>query len=103
VWAFCISTMAVFHTTVSINSIAHKFGKRRFQTKDNSHNSWILALLTLGEGWHNNHHHYPAAARQGFMWWEIDITFYMLKLMEKLHIIRDLRGVPRPLLEKNLV
>jgi stearoyl-CoA desaturase (delta-9 desaturase) len=103
VWGFCISTMAVFHTTVSINSIAHKFGKRRYETKDNSHNSLILALLTLGEGWHNNHHHYPSAARQGFMWWEIDITFYMLKLMEKVGIIRELRGVPRPLLEKNLI
>ncbi|MDR3477276.1 MAG: acyl-CoA desaturase [Gammaproteobacteria bacterium] len=103
VWGFSISTIAVFHTTVSINSISHRFGKRRFQTKDNSHNSWILALLTLGEGWHNNHHHYPAAARQGFMWWEIDITFYMLKLLEKLHIIKDLRGVPKIILEKNLV
>jgi stearoyl-CoA desaturase (delta-9 desaturase) len=103
VWGFSISTMAVFHTTVSINSISHRFGKRRFQTKDNSHNSWILALLTLGEGWHNNHHHYPAAARQGFMWWEIDITFYVLKLLEKMHVIKDLRGVPKTILQKNLV
>lgn len=103
IWGFSISTIAVFHTTVSINSISHRFGKRRFHTKDNSHNSWILALLTLGEGWHNNHHHYPAAARQGFMWWEIDITFYMLKILEKLHIIKDLRGVPQTVLQKNLV
>jgi stearoyl-CoA desaturase (delta-9 desaturase) len=103
VWGFCISTIAVFHTTVSINSFSHRFGKRRFQTKDNSHNSFWLALLTLGEGWHNNHHHFPGTARQGFMWWEIDITYYMLKLMERLHIISDVRGVPKTILEKNLV
>jgi stearoyl-CoA desaturase (delta-9 desaturase) len=102
IWGFSISTVAVFHTTVSINSISHKYGKRRFQTKDNSRNSLLLALLTLGEGWHNNHHHYPSAARQGFMWWEIDITFYLLKLMEKFGMIHDLRGVPKLILEKNL-
>jgi stearoyl-CoA desaturase (Delta-9 desaturase) len=103
IWGFSISTVAVFHTTVSINSISHKFGKRRFETKDNSHNSFILALLTLGEGWHNNHHHYPATARQGFMWWEVDITYYVLKLLEKLRIIHDLREVPKTILDKNLV
>lgn len=102
IWGFSISTIAVFHTTVSINSLSHKYGSRRFETKDNSHNNFWLALLTLGEGWHNNHHHYPAAAQQGFMWWEIDITFYLLKLLEKLHIIHDLRTVPKTILDKNL-
>ena len=62
-----------------------------------------MALLTLGEGWHNNHHHYPATARQGFMWWEIDITYYMLKLFEKLGIIWDVKNVPQAVLKKNLV
>lgn len=103
IWGFCLSTIAVFHTTVSINSISHRYGKRRFNTTDNSRNSLLLALLTLGEGWHNNHHHYPATAKQGFMWWEIDITYYLLKLLEKLHIISELRGVPKEILEKNLV
>ncbi len=103
VWGFCISTIAVFNTTVTINSFSHRFGTRRFETKDNSHNSFLLALLTLGEGWHNNHHHYPSAARQGFMWWEVDITYYVLKLMEKLHIISDVREVPKVILSKNLV
>jgi stearoyl-CoA desaturase (delta-9 desaturase) len=103
IWGFCVSTIAVFHTTVSINSLGHKFGKRRYQTKDNSHNNWFLALLTLGEGWHNNHHHFPSSVRQGFMWWEIDVTFYVLKLMEKLRMIHELRTVPAPLLERNLV
>ncbi|HLY70762.1 MAG TPA: acyl-CoA desaturase, partial [Puia sp.] len=75
VWGFCISTIALFHTTVSINSLSHVIGKRRYITKDNSRNHFLLALLTMGEGWHNNHHHYPATARQGFFWWEIDMTY----------------------------
>jgi stearoyl-CoA desaturase (Delta-9 desaturase) len=103
VWGFCISTIALFHTTVSINSLSHVFGKRRFKTTDNSRNNFLLGLITFGEGWHNNHHHYPATARQGFMWWEIDITFYLLKLLEKLGIIWDVKGVPQSVLEKNLV
>jgi stearoyl-CoA desaturase (delta-9 desaturase) len=102
VWGFCISTVAVFHTTVSINSFAHRFGSRRFNTKDQSRNNFFLALLTLGEGWHNNHHHYPATARQGFLWWEIDLTYYTLKLLEKIGIIWDVRGVPKEVLQKNL-
>jgi len=103
IWGFSISTIMVFHTTVSINSLAHKYGKRRFKTDDNSRNSLILALFTLGEGWHNNHHHYPATARQGFFWWELDITYYMLKLFEKLQIISDVRGVPKLILQKNRI
>jgi stearoyl-CoA desaturase (Delta-9 desaturase) len=103
IWGFCISTVALFHSTVSINSLSHVFGKKRFNTKDNSRNHFLLALLTLGEGWHNNHHHYPATARQGFMWWEIDITYYLLKLMEKIGIIHDVKNVPKSVLEKNLI
>ena len=103
VWGFCISTIALFHSTVTINSLSHVIGSKRFTTKDNSRNNVFLALLTLGEGWHNNHHHYPATARQGFMWWEIDITYYLLKLFEKVGIIWDVRNVPKSVLEKNLV
>jgi len=95
VWGFCISTVALFHTTVTINSLSHIFGRKRFATPDNSRNNWFLALLTLGEGWHNNHHHYPASSRQGFMWWELDITYYLLKLLEKLGIIHDIKNVPK--------
>lgn len=102
VWGFCISTVALFHTTVTINSLSHVFGKKRFNTKDNSRNNVFLALLTLGEGWHNNHHHYPATARQGFMWWELDITYYTLKLMEKIGIIWNVRNVPKSVLQKDL-
>jgi stearoyl-CoA desaturase (delta-9 desaturase) len=103
VWGFSISTVAVFHTTVSINSLSHQFGKRRYHTGDTSRNNIFLAILTLGEGWHNNHHHYPAAARQGFLWWEIDITYYLLKLLEKIGIIWDVRDVPHSILRKNLI
>jgi stearoyl-CoA desaturase (Delta-9 desaturase) len=95
VWGFFISTVLCYHATYTINSLCHRFGKRRFATSDDSRNNLWLALLTFGEGWHNNHHHYPASARQGFYWWEIDLTFYGLKLLQALGIIWDLKSVPR--------
>jgi len=94
VWGFCISTVACYHATYTINSLAHRFGQRRYATSDDSRNNPWLALVTLGEGWHNNHHHYPAAARQGFYWWEIDLTYYGLKLLAALGLVRDLKPVP---------
>ncbi len=94
VWGFFISTTLLFHGTSSINSLAHLIGKKRFTTDDDSRNSLLLALLTLGEGWHNNHHHYMHSTRQGFFWWEIDITFYLLKSLSWLGIIWELRPVP---------
>jgi stearoyl-CoA desaturase (delta-9 desaturase) len=103
VWGFSISTVAVFNSTVLINSLSHVTGSRRYNTKDNSRNNILFAFLTLGEGWHNNHHHYPATARQGFMWWEIDVTYYIIKLFEKLGMVWDVRGVPKAVLAKNLI
>lgn len=94
VWGFFISTVTLFHGTCTINSLAHLFGIRRYPTKDQSRNNLLLALITLGEGWHNNHHHYPLTARQGFRWWEIDITYYGLWLLSKTGFIWDLRPVP---------
>ena len=94
VWGFFVSTVVLFHGTFTINSLAHLFGRRRYQTTDESRNNFLLALITLGEGWHNNHHHFPAATRQGFYWWEIDITYYMLKVLSWMGIVWDLRGVP---------
>ena len=94
VWGFIISTLVLFHGTCTINSLAHRFGKRRYDTEDDSRNSWILALVTLGEGWHNNHHHCPGAVRQGFYWWEIDVTYYVLKGLERIGVIWDLNDVP---------
>ena len=94
IWGFSISTVLLYHGTFTVNSLAHVWGKRRYATKDQSRNNWLIALLTLGEGWHNNHHHYPASASQGFYWWEIDLTYYGLKLMSALGLIWDLRTVP---------
>jgi stearoyl-CoA desaturase (delta-9 desaturase) len=94
VWGFCLSTLLLYHTTFTINSLAHIFGYRRFDTTDSSRNNLFLALITLGEGWHNNHHYYPASERQGFYWWEIDITHYILKLLSWLGIVWNLRTPP---------
>jgi stearoyl-CoA desaturase (Delta-9 desaturase) len=93
-WGFCISTVALWHATFTINSLAHRFGTRRYATRDDSRNNFWLALLTFGEGWHNNHHHFPVAARQGFYWWEIDLAYYGLRALAAAGIIWDLRAVP---------
>lgn len=101
IWGFFISTTFLFHATASINSLAHLIGRRRFATADQSRNSFLLSLLTLGEGWHNNHHRYMSTTRQGIYWWEIDITFYLLKLMSWLGLVHDLRPVPRSAYDRN--
>ena len=100
VWGFFISTVVLFHATVTINSLAHRFGRRRFDTRDDSRNNVWLALLTLGEGWHNNHHFFPGSVRQGFRWWEIDLTWYGLKAMAALGLIHGLKPVPAWVLTK---
>jgi len=102
VWGFCLSTVALYHATFTINSLAHRFGSRRYATRDDSRNNWLLALLTFGEGWHNNHHHFPGAARQGFLWWEVDMTYYGLRLLAALGLISDLRPVPLPVRDARL-
>ena len=94
VWGFFVSTIVLFHATVTINSLAHRFGRRRYATKDDSRNNVWLALLTFGEGWHNNHHFFPGSSRQGFRWWEVDVTWYGLKLMAMLGLVRGLKPVP---------
>ncbi len=100
VWGFFISTVVLAHATFTINSLAHRFGKRRFETRDQSRNNFWLALITLGEGWHNNHHRYPGSVRQGFYWWEVDITYMILKMMAFLGIVWDLRPAPARILEE---
>jgi stearoyl-CoA desaturase (delta-9 desaturase) len=94
VWGYFVSTVFLWHGTFTINSLTHVWGGRRYQTTDDSRNNLWLALITLGEGWHNNHHHYQRSARQGFFWWEIDMSYYVLKLMEGLRLVRDVEGVP---------
>lgn len=100
IWGFFISTVVLFHCTCFINSLAHQLGTQRYETGDDSRNSLLLALLTFGEGWHNNHHKYPGSARQGFFWWEIDLTYYGLAFLQRLGIISDLRQPPARLLER---
>lgn len=94
VWGFFVSTVALYHATYSVNSLAHLFGGRRFKTADESRNNGLVAILTLGEGWHNNHHRFPTSAKQGFVWWEIDPTYYALVVFAWLGLVWDLRGFP---------
>ncbi len=94
IWGFLVPSIILYHATFAVNSVAHLFGKRRYNTKDGSRNNFLLALLTLGEGWHNNHHFYPASASQGFRKREIDLTYYGLKIMSYLGLVRKLRPVP---------
>ena len=101
VWGFAVSTTLAWHATYSINSLAHRFGSVRFDTGDDSRNNFWLALLTLGEGWHNNHHYYQSCARQGLYWWEIDMTYYGLLLLRALGLIWDLHPVPARLLARD--
>jgi stearoyl-CoA desaturase (delta-9 desaturase) len=94
VWGYFLSTVLLWHGTFSINSVMHLFGRRVFPTSDESRNSMILALVTMGEGWHNNHHYYPSSAAQGFLWWQVDASYYLLWLLERIGLVKDLRRAP---------
>lgn len=96
---FFWSTVLLWHSTFLVNSAAHVFGRRRYDTPDTSRNSLLIALATLGEGWHNNHHRYQASARQGFFWWELDLTWYVLKVLSWVGIVRDLKTPPARVLQ----
>ena len=98
-WGFAVSTVLLWHSTYTINSLCHTWGTRRYDTPDTSRNNPWLALLTLGEGWHNNHHHFCASARQGFRWWEVDISYYALRGLAALGLVWDLREPPARLLK----
>ena len=102
VWGFCVSTTLLWHATYTINSLSHRFGSQRYATGDDSRNNFWLALLTIGEGWHNNHHHYMASARQGFFWWEIDLTYYVLRGLAAAGVVWDLREPPARVLQPNV-
>ncbi|HMO01618.1 MAG TPA: acyl-CoA desaturase [Oligoflexia bacterium] len=97
---FCLSTTLLYHGTFCINSFCHIIGKKRFNTSDQSKNSLLMALITLGEGWHNNHHRYPGSEKQGFYWWEIDITHYTLKFLSLFGIVWNLRVPPERIYEE---
>lgn len=89
VWGVILRTVAVWHITWSVNSLTHLFGYSTYNNNDHSRNNWFVALLTVGEGWHNNHHHDPACASNQRRWWELDITYYQIKLLEKLGLARN--------------
>jgi stearoyl-CoA desaturase (delta-9 desaturase) len=98
---FFLSTVLLYHGTFFINSLSHVFGRRRYVTTDTSRNSLTLALITLGEGWHNNHHYYQSTANQGFFWWEIDISYYILRMLSWVGLTKDLRTPPAHVLAAN--
>ena len=91
---FFLSTVLLWHGTFTINSLAHVAGRKRYATGDESRNNALLALITLGEGWHNNHHHYPSSTRQGFYWWELDVSWLVLRAMERVGLVWGLREPP---------
>ena len=94
IWGFAVCQVLCWHGTFTINSLSHLWGGRRYATDDDSRNNPVLALITMGEGWHNTHHHYQVAARQGFRWWEVDATYYVLRALSAVGLIWDLHGVP---------
>src|SRR5207253_10142973 len=94
-WGWAVSTVLLYHATFTVNSLCHRFGGRRYATDDDSRNNCLVALLTLGEGWHNNHHHYQASARQGFVWWQVDVSYYVLRLLGLVGVVWDIRVPPR--------
>lgn len=96
---FALSTVLLWHGTFTINSLTHMFGKRVYPTSDDSRNSLFFALITLGEGWHNNHHYYQACTRQGFHWWQIDITYYTLRLLALVGLVWDIREPPKEVVD----
>lgn len=94
VWGFAVPTVALYHSTFAVNSLAHRFGRRRFATRDDSRNNALVAALTLGEGWHNNHHRFPASARQGLSRWELDPTWWGIRALAALRLAHHVRTVP---------
>jgi stearoyl-CoA desaturase (delta-9 desaturase) len=95
---FLWSTVLVYHATFCINSLAHVHGRKRYVTGDDSRNNWLLALFTLGEGWHNNHHAYQSSVRQGFRWWEVDVTFYILTILSWIGVVWNMKAPPEQVL-----
>jgi stearoyl-CoA desaturase (delta-9 desaturase) len=101
-WGFFVSTILVYHVTFFVNSVTHIVGKKRFVTNDESRNSWWVALLTFGEGWHNNHHRWPLSARQGMYWWEFDLSYLILRLLERVGLVWDIKVFPKKIYEEAL-
>jgi stearoyl-CoA desaturase (delta-9 desaturase) len=103
VWGFFVSTVLLYHGVFTVNSVCHLLGRRRYATKDRSRNNLFVALITLGEGWHNNHHHYQSSANQGFFWWEIDVSYYVIRVLGWFGVVWDIRKPPRKVLNREKV
>jgi stearoyl-CoA desaturase (delta-9 desaturase) len=99
-WGGLVRIFLVNHIVWSINSICHTFGKRTFETNDRSHNEWVVGLLAFGEGWHNNHHAFPRSAFHGLHWWQFDFSGYLILILERLGLVRDVYRVPQAMLER---
>lgn len=102
IWGFFISTTALYHCTFFINSLTHMIGRVRYKSNDGSKNSFLLAVLCCGEGWHNNHHHYQLAAKQGWFWWEVDLTYYILSFLSWFGIVWDLKKPPKHIKDRTI-
>ena len=100
VWGFLVATVLTWHCTFLVNSLNHLWGSRPYKTTDSSRNNPLIAILTLGEGWHNNHHYYQASARQGFRWWQYDVSYYLLRAMKVVGMVTKLNPVPKHIVEK---
>jgi stearoyl-CoA desaturase (Delta-9 desaturase) len=94
IWGFVVPTIALYHSTFAVNSLAHRFGRRRFETPDESRNNWFIAALVLGEGWHNNHHRFPNSARQGLGRFELDLTWWGIKVLSAVGLAYNVRQPP---------
>ena len=103
VWGYLVSTSVLWHGTFSINSLAHWLGRRRYATTDESRNSLFLALITMGEGWHNNHHYYPKSTSQGFYWWEIDMSYLILRALAMVGLVWALETIPKKIRDRRMV
>ncbi|MBK7395982.1 MAG: acyl-CoA desaturase [Myxococcales bacterium] len=101
-WWYCASTAVLMHCTFFINSMAHVWGHRRFDTTDDSRNNFWLALITMGEGWHNNPHRFMQTANQGFYWWQVDASYYLLRALAFVGVTWDLKKPPARILEEGL-
>jgi stearoyl-CoA desaturase (delta-9 desaturase) len=102
-WGWLVSTVLSYHATFSINSLSHLWGRRRYATSDESRNNGLLALLTMGEGWHNNHHHYQSSANQGFRWWEFDMSYLIIRCLQAVGLVWDVRTPNAKALVHNLI
>jgi stearoyl-CoA desaturase (delta-9 desaturase) len=99
-WGGLVRIFLAHHVTWSVNSVCHTFGKRDFETPDQSRNEWIIGLLAMGEGWHNNHHAFPRSAFHGLRWWQFDLSGYIIRVLERVGLVHDVYRIPADMLAR---